>query len=178
MTGGLLDALGDLDDIEDIIGENDVGPKDRYKNKPVPVPKSRRIKKKSTVVSPEAETNNNANNGRIQQDEGNFLDTGSRSVYVKTWGCAHNSSDSEYMAGQLAAQGYSITQDKDEAALWLLNSCTVKNPAEEHFKNEINKGLDNNKKVVVAGCVPQGTSRFTVSPQPSFALLYFRQTEF
>ena len=95
MTGGLLDALGDLDDIEDIIGENDVGPKDRYKNKPVPVPKSRKIKKKSTVVSPEAETNNNANNGRIQQDEGNFLDTGSRSVYVKTWGCAHNSSDSE-----------------------------------------------------------------------------------
>lgn len=166
MTGGLLDALGDLDDIEDIIGENDVGPKDRYKNKPVPVPKSRKIKKKSTVVSPEAETNNNANNGRIQQDEGNFLDTGSRSVYVKTWGCAHNSSDSEYMAGQLAAQGYSITQDKDEAALWLLNSCTVKNPAEEHFKNEINKGLDNNKKVVVAGCVPQGVYffAFTLSP--------------
>ena len=102
MTGGLLDALGDLDDIEDIIGENDVGPKDRYKNKPVPVPKSRKIKKKSTVVSPEAESpavaNNNAD-GRIQQDEGNFLDTGSRSVYVKTWGCAHNSSDSEYMAG-------------------------------------------------------------------------------
>ena len=169
MTGGLLDALGDLDDIEDIIGENDVGPKDRYKNKPVPVPKSRKIKKKSTVVSPEAESPAEANNnadGRIQQDEGNFLDTGSRSVYVKTWGCAHNSSDSEYMAGQLAAQGYSITQDKEEAALWLLNSCTVKNPAEEHFKNEINKGLDNNKKVVVAGCVPQGVYffAFTLSP--------------
>ena len=77
-------------------------------------------------------------------------------MYVKTWGCAHNSSDSEYMAGQLAAQGYTITQDKDEASVWLLNSCTVKNPAEEHFKNEINKGLENDKKVVVAGCVPQG----------------------
>ena len=25
-------------------------------------------------------------------------------VFVNTWGCAHNSSDSEYMAGQLAAQ--------------------------------------------------------------------------
>ena len=88
--------------------------------------------------------------------EGNFLDSSNARVFVKTWGCAHNSSDSEYMAGQLAAQGYTITNNKEEANLWLLNSCTVKNPAEEHFKNEINKGLDKNKKVVVAGCVPQG----------------------
>lgn len=29
-------------------------------------------------------------------------------VFVRTWGCAHNSSDSEYMAGQLAAYGYDI----------------------------------------------------------------------
>lgn len=29
-------------------------------------------------------------------------------MYVKTWGCAHNSSDGEYMAGQLAAYGYKI----------------------------------------------------------------------
>jgi threonylcarbamoyladenosine tRNA methylthiotransferase CDKAL1 len=29
---------------------------------------------------------------------------GTARVYVKTWGCAHNSSDSEYMAGQLAAE--------------------------------------------------------------------------
>ena len=30
-------------------------------------------------------------------------------MYVKTWGCSHNNSDSEYMAGQLAAYGYKIT---------------------------------------------------------------------
>jgi len=34
---------------------------------------------------------------------------GTKSIFVKTWGCAHNSSDSEYMAGQLAAAGYQIT---------------------------------------------------------------------
>ena len=85
----------------------------------------------------------------------NFV-SGMSSVFVKTWGCAHNNSDSEYMAGQLAAQGYTISQDKESADLWLLNSCTVKNPAEEHFKNEVKAGLDGHKKVVVAGCVPQG----------------------
>jgi len=30
-------------------------------------------------------------------------------VYVKTWGCSHNSSDGEYMAGLLATSGYTIT---------------------------------------------------------------------
>lgn len=33
---------------------------------------------------------------------------GTQNVYVKTWGCTHNSSDSEYMAGLLAAYGYNI----------------------------------------------------------------------
>ena len=52
-------------------------------------------------------------------------------------------------------KGYEITEEKEKADLWLLNSCTVKNPAEEHFKNEINKGVKDKKKVVIAGCVPQ-----------------------
>ena len=156
MTGDLLDNLAYINDIEDIIGENDVKPKERYKNKPVPVPKSRKVQKKnvpndgSTILKEREDAETSVSSG------GNFRDVSGARVYVKTWGCAHNSSDSEYMAGQLAAQGYTITKDKEEASVWLLNSCTVKNPAEEHFKNEINKGLDNDKKVVVAGCVPQG----------------------
>ena len=154
----MMESIIGVDDIEDIIGANDVQPKQRYKNKPVPVPKTRRkqenpIEKSSQKVLNVADKRNFTNS-----EDSNFLTGGEFArVYVKTWGCAHNSSDSEYMAGQLAAQGYSITQDKEEADLWLLNSCTVKNPAEEHFKNEINKGLDGDKKVVVAGCVPQGT---------------------
>lgn len=75
---------------------------------------------------------------------------------MKTWGCSHNNSDSEYMAGQLVQYGYNLTNKKDEADVWLLNSCTVKNPSEDTFRNDIQSGLNNGKKVVVAGCVPQG----------------------
>lgn len=75
---------------------------------------------------------------------------------MKTWGCSHNNSDSEYMAGQLVQYGYSLTNEKDKADLWLLNSCTVKNPSEDTFRNDIQSGLKVGKKVVVAGCVPQG----------------------
>jgi len=38
-----------------------------------------------------------------------FCLSGTQSIYIKTWGCSHNNSDSEYMAGQLAAYGYIIT---------------------------------------------------------------------
>lgn len=82
---------------------------------------------------------------------------GTHKIYVKTWGCAHNSSDSEYMAGQLAAKGYTIVDDAGCADLWLLNSCTVKSPAEDHFRSSVEGGLREGKRVVVAGCVAQAT---------------------
>ncbi|GIY34804.1 threonylcarbamoyladenosine tRNA methylthiotransferase [Caerostris extrusa] len=84
---------------------------------------------------------------------------GTQNVYVKTWGCAHNSSDSEYMAGLLNEYGYNITDDESLADIWLLNSCTVKNPAEDHFRNAIEEGHKKGKSVVVAGCVSQAAPK-------------------
>ncbi|XP_014682017.1 PREDICTED: threonylcarbamoyladenosine tRNA methylthiotransferase-like [Priapulus caudatus] len=63
------------------------------------------------------------------------------------------------MAGQLASYGYTITDHKDSADLWLLNSCTVKSPAEDHFRNAITEANKKQKHVVVAGCVPQAAPR-------------------
>ncbi|XP_043285318.1 threonylcarbamoyladenosine tRNA methylthiotransferase isoform X2 [Venturia canescens] len=63
------------------------------------------------------------------------------------------------MAGQLAAYGYNLTDDKMQADLWLLNSCTVKAPAEDHFRNEIETGKKMGKHIVIAGCVPQGAPK-------------------
>jgi hypothetical protein len=83
---------------------------------------------------------------------------GQHRIFIKTWGCSHNNSDSEYMAGLLAAQGYSVCftdNDRSSAHVWLLNSCTVKNPSEQTFVNAIQLAKANGKKVVVAGCVPQ-----------------------
>ncbi len=48
-------------------------------------------------------------------------------------------------------------QEKEAADLWLLNSCTVKGPAEDHFRNAVIAAKSKGKKVVVAGCVPQGS---------------------
>lgn len=47
----------------------------------------------------------NFRNSRQKLPEAGQLDSfvpGTKSVYVRTWGCSHNASDSEYMAGILA----------------------------------------------------------------------------
>ncbi len=54
---------------------------------------------------------------------------GKARVYVKTYGCSHNISDSEYMAGLLEEYGYTLVEKVDEADAFLINSCTVKNPS-------------------------------------------------
>ncbi|VAH47901.1 unnamed protein product [Triticum turgidum subsp. durum] len=66
-------------------------------------------------------------------------------------------SDSEYMSGQLSAFGYAITEEPEGADLWLINTCTVKNPSQSAMSTLISKCKTANKPLVVAGCVPQGS---------------------
>ncbi|KAJ7949682.1 Threonylcarbamoyladenosine tRNA methylthiotransferase [Quillaja saponaria] len=82
---------------------------------------------------------------------------GTQAIYIKTFGCSHNQSDSEYMAGQLSAFGYSLSDNPEEADLWLINTCTVKSPSQSAMDTIIAKGKSSNKPLVVAGCVPQGS---------------------
>ncbi|RKX36303.1 MAG: tRNA (N6-isopentenyl adenosine(37)-C2)-methylthiotransferase MiaB, partial [Thermotogae bacterium] len=42
-------------------------------------------------------------------------------VYVKTYGCQMNLSDTEVISGILAKNGFSITQDLDDADIAILN---------------------------------------------------------
>ncbi|KAF6139393.1 hypothetical protein GIB67_026235 [Kingdonia uniflora] len=66
-------------------------------------------------------------------------------------------SDSEYMAGQLSAFGYALSDNPEEADLWLINTCTVKSPSQSAMDTLIVKCKSAKKPLVVAGCVPQGS---------------------
>lgn len=144
MPSASCDSL--LDDIEDIVSQEDSKPQDRHFARKQVVPKVRR-----------------RNTQKYLQDENSppsdSTIPGIQKIWIRTWGCSHNNSDGEYMAGQLAAYGYKITENASDADLWLLNSCTVKNPAEDHFRNSIKKAQEENKKIVLAGCVPQAQPR-------------------
>ncbi|MEE6464812.1 hypothetical protein FKM82_006368 [Ascaphus truei] len=133
-----------LDDIEDIVSAEDPKPHDLPSARQSIVPRARK-----------------RNKNKIQEEEPPSDSTipGTQKVWIRTWGCSHNNSDGEYMAGQLAAYGYNITENPEQADVWLLNSCTVKSPAEDHFRNSIRKAQEQDKKVVLAGCVPQAQPR-------------------
>lgn len=120
------------------------------------VPKVGKVTNRNGLSKP---LNSSESKCREENDIEVSIIPGTQTIYMQTWGCTHNSSDSEYMAGQLAAYGYKITDDAANSDLWLLNSCTVKNPAEDHFRNMIKKAEGMGKPVVVAGCVPQAAPR-------------------
>ncbi|PIA28038.1 hypothetical protein AQUCO_07300012v1, partial [Aquilegia coerulea] len=82
---------------------------------------------------------------------------GTQTIYIKTFGCSHNQSDSEYMAGQLSTFGYALSDKPEEADLWLINTCTVKSPSQSAMDTLISKCKNARKPLVVAGCVPQGS---------------------
>ncbi|XP_030468031.2 uncharacterized protein LOC115686777 [Syzygium oleosum] len=82
---------------------------------------------------------------------------GTQTIYIKTFGCSHNQSDSEYMAGQLSAFGYCLSDNPEEADLWLINTCTVKSPSQSAMETLITKCKSAKRPLVVAGCVPQGS---------------------
>ena len=96
-----------------------------------------------------------------------------KTIYIKTFGCAHNMADSEVMAHYLHLADYKVTgleqevhelnksyQEKeadliDEADLIIFNTCTVKNPSDDKFFSQLNR---QNKPVVITGCIPQSVS--------------------
>ncbi|MDW7980505.1 MAG: tRNA (N6-isopentenyl adenosine(37)-C2)-methylthiotransferase MiaB [Verrucomicrobiales bacterium] len=53
------------------------------------------------------------------------------SVYIKTYGCQMNVRDSEALAAQLVARGYSLAPDENTADVVLLNTCSVRDTAEQ-----------------------------------------------
>ncbi|KAI8928844.1 hypothetical protein BC831DRAFT_446785 [Entophlyctis helioformis] len=149
-----------LDDIEDIVVDVDSDPAARRSQGSVVVKSFRRQQQQQhnqdspATAAPAAEPLPSTSSA-----SDHFL-PGTASVFVKTWGCGHNNSDGEYMAGLLAADGYNVILEHSRAAeadVWVLNSCTVKGPSEQTFVNDINKGRAAGKKVVVAGCVPQAS---------------------
>jgi threonylcarbamoyladenosine tRNA methylthiotransferase CDKAL1 len=63
---------------------------------------------------------------------------GTQKIWIKTYGCSHNVSDSEYMEGILSDYGFRIVDNNDDADLWLLNSCTVKDPSHIYYNEKDN----------------------------------------
>ena len=68
-----------------------------------------------------------------------------KKVYIESYGCQMNFSDSEIVASILAQEGYEATTQADEADLVLLNTCSIRDKAEQTVLNRID-GLKHLKR--------------------------------
>ncbi|HIS35453.1 TPA: 30S ribosomal protein S12 methylthiotransferase RimO [Candidatus Scatousia excrementigallinarum] len=70
-------------------------------------------------------------------------------------GCAKNLVDSELMLGLLAEKGYEVTLDDNDADIVIVNTCSFIHDAEQESVQSILQMINDGKKVIVTGCLPQ-----------------------
>ncbi len=102
----------------------------------------------------------------IEEDQGTALklaerENNTRKLYIESYGCQMNFSDSEIVASILADGGFNTTNIIEEADLVLVNTCSIRDKAEQTVRkrlekyNRIKKKSNPNMKVGVLGCMAE-----------------------
>lgn len=91
----------------------------------------------------------------LEAKEGN-----QRKLYIESYGCQMNFSDSEIVASILAEQGFNTTQILEEADLVLVNTCSIRDKAEQTVRKRLEKynavkKINPSMKVGVLGCMAE-----------------------
>jgi tRNA-2-methylthio-N6-dimethylallyladenosine synthase len=92
----------------------------------------------------------------LEHKEGN-----SKKLFIESYGCAMNFSDSEIVASILTEQGYNTTQNLEEADLVLVNTCSIRDKAEQTVRkrlekyNAVKRSINPGMKVGVLGCMAE-----------------------
>jgi len=81
-------------------------------------------------------------------------------LYIETFGCQMNVHDSEQMAVLLADMGYQVTDDSGKADLILINTCSIREKAEQKAFSELGRLIKLKEKkpnliIGFAGCLAQ-----------------------
>ncbi len=84
-----------------------------------------------------------------------------KKLFIESYGCAMNFSDSEVVASILATNGYNTTTILEEADLVLVNTCSIRDKAEQTIRkrlqkyNAVKRNVNPNMKVGVLGCMAE-----------------------
>src|SRR3954452_10531990 len=86
--------------------------------------------------------------------------TAQRSVALVTLGCTRNEVDSEELAGRLAAEGWLLVDDADDADVAVVNTCGFVEQAKKDsidvlLEASARKGNTRTQKVVAVGCLAE-----------------------
>ena len=83
-----------------------------------------------------------------------------KKLFIESYGCAMNFSDSEVVASILATNGYNTTNILEEADLVLVNTCSIRDKAEQTIRKRLEKynavkRINPKMKVGVLGCMAE-----------------------
>ena len=97
-------------------------------------------------------------------------------VYLETFGCQMNKLDSELVLGELAQAGYEECADSDEADVILLNTCSVRQHAEEKVYSRLGtwrrrKQREPQVVIGVLGCMAQKEGQALIDRMPHVDLV-------
>ncbi len=99
------------------------------------------------------------------------------SVYIKTYGCQMNERDSEAVAAQLVAKGYTLAPSEADADVILLNTCSVRDFAEQKALNKMVNVIAETRRsrpdVVLGfmGCMAQSRGQELIDRLPDVDLV-------
>ena len=97
-------------------------------------------------------------------------------VHIKTYGCQMNERDSEAVAAMLRARGYRIVPDEDDCDILLLNTCSVRDAAEQKAIGKA-ANLQHRKKsqpdfvLGILGCMAQNRGAALLDQLPDVDLI-------
>ena len=99
--------------------------------------------------------NQQGNSLVLEQNKNN-----NRKLYIESYGCQMNFSDSEIVASILAKEGFNTTQNMEDADLVLVNTCSIRDKAEQTIRKRLEKfnavkRINPKMKVGVLGCMAE-----------------------
>lgn len=114
-----------------------------------------RVVEQLQILTPEEKEN--VEEVRISADEPSIS---TRKLYIESYGCQMNFADSEIVASILRENGFATTSKKEEAELILLNTCAIRENAEQKVRNRLVqltplKKQNKNLKIGVLGCMAE-----------------------
>lgn len=95
-------------------------------------------------------------------------------VYIETYGCQMNVSDTELMLGKLAATGYDAVQEPNGADVILVNTCAIRDNAERRVVGrlaELKTHMKQGTIVGVTGCMAQRLGPTLLEKTPHVSLV-------
>ena len=95
-------------------------------------------------------------------------------VYIETYGCQMNVSDTELMLGKLAATGYDSVSTPDGADVILVNTCAIRDHAEQRVIGrigELKRHMGPTTVVGVTGCMAQRLGPALLEKTPHVSLV-------